>query len=575
MSRKSFLLGVAILAAYSPDAFSHSPLSDWTQCPTPLNDAGARFSPLPLFNLTQLDSPIVSWPEPGSYDFCACIDTFYCQLKALDETVTDTESFAHFIRCTDGDINGFPGGQFTADIPVSISIDSVGNCTIYWNGIMTHSAVNIGGWNPQPDWYMGIGARTGFFDDFQLVDNFSLTGASFSYDEDFSSGPGLGTLYGDAIIYNEGLRLTRAISSQQGAWSFLPENPQNSFTVTFDQFLGGGSSADGMAFVYGPGANASFGEAGPDDPAGLRVTFYTYGELQNTIRLAYNGTTILDVQAGPLSQDLPLINGNGMLDGQYELAILASILNNPSHPLYEQTLAAFQQNFTVMKNMIQYKIWSQGYLGLVPSIAPHLIGSMSMLFAGFLVQGDEDTRAAIEELLAAVNIRPLPENFWPMTASVPQTNLLGDIDVDGFANRDEYRYYVDDLGYTPQQFIDYVMNTSLTIEGKGVYFIGSEILLRAVMKFGTPDSFYWEKDNEALGITTDVLSLLNAQISDSGFYEVIASHSIGEKTSSEMQTGIPVMVNDSQVPAAGIITLTGLVFAVTLLGARQLGGRKK
>ena len=106
-------------------------------------------------------------------------------------------------------------------LPVSIYIDSAGNCTIYWNGILTHSVVNIPGWSPQADWYMGIGARTGFFDDFHLVDNFSLTGTSISYNEDFSGGPGLGTLYGDAIIYNEGLRLTRAISSQLGHGVFF------------------------------------------------------------------------------------------------------------------------------------------------------------------------------------------------------------------------------------------------------------------------------------------------------------------------------------------------------------------
>ena len=99
--------------------------------------------------------------------------------------------------------------------------------------------------------------------------------------------------------------------------------------------------------------------------------------------------------------------------------------------------------------------------------------------------------------------------------------------------------------------------------------------MRAVIAFASPNSFYWEKDNEALGVTTDLLSLLNAQISDSGFYEVIASHSIGEKASSEMRTGIPVTVKDSKVPAAGIVTLTGLVCVVALFGVRRLGDRKK
>ena len=119
------------------------------------------------------------------------------------------------------------------------------------------------------------------------------------------------------------------------------------------------------------------------------------------------------------------------------------------------------------------------------------------------------------------------------------------------------------------------MNTRLTIEGASNYSIGSEINLKALLAFGTPDTFSWEKDKESLGVATDILSLLNAQISDSGLYEVTVSHSIGQKSSAAMHTGIQVTVRDSNVPVAGFMTLTGLACAVALLGARRLGGLKK
>jgi hypothetical protein len=106
---------------------------------------------------------------------------------------------------------------------------------------------------------------------------------------------GPGTLYGNAYLETWHLRLTTT-TGQQGSWSFLPSIPLQSFTATWNQYIGGGDGADGMSFVYQAGANASFGEGGSGG-AGLVVSFRTYdGDVgspdYDLITLRYNGAII-------------------------------------------------------------------------------------------------------------------------------------------------------------------------------------------------------------------------------------------------------------------------------------------
>ncbi|MCK5862664.1 MAG: hypothetical protein KAH38_09270, partial [Candidatus Hydrogenedentes bacterium] len=284
------LMSLVVLCGLAMSASAqHEPLPTWDNCP----GAHTMFAPLPAFVNGTVGSPVTSWPEVGSYDFCAYMDTLYCQLKPLVAVASEVADYADLLRCLDADINGVLYNQPPAIVPVTISVNSAGECTVYWNNILTHSGIAIPGWSPQADWHMGFGGRTGSLNDYHVVDDFDLVSPGMNYTEFFTTGAGLGTLYGDGLIDSSQLALTENVDSQTGSWSFLPTDPVTEFTVTYMQYIGDGSGADGMCFFYGPGANSAFGEEGPVDTTGLRLTFYT-NVPDNVVRLAYNGTTLLD-----------------------------------------------------------------------------------------------------------------------------------------------------------------------------------------------------------------------------------------------------------------------------------------
>ena len=54
---------------------------------------------------------------------------------------------------------------------------------------------------------------------------------------------------------------------------------------------------------------------------------------------------------GPLDYgEDPPVTPSGILDGQYELGVLASILNDTSHPMHTSATYAFKYNFRVIKD---------------------------------------------------------------------------------------------------------------------------------------------------------------------------------------------------------------------------------
>ena len=65
-----------LMTAYG--AYAHDPIPDWDACPSPTSGA-SRFAPLPTFVQNTVGSPVTAWPPVGSYDFCAYMDTIYCQ----------------------------------------------------------------------------------------------------------------------------------------------------------------------------------------------------------------------------------------------------------------------------------------------------------------------------------------------------------------------------------------------------------------------------------------------------------------------------------------------------------------
>ena len=241
-----FVCSVFLLIA---PASAHDPIPYLNACPT-ATSSSSKFAPLPEFIQGTIESPVTTWPEVGAYDFCAYMDTLYCQLNPIVGLVPEILDIATLTRCVDGDFNG----------PLDMEAD-------------------------------------------------------------------------------------------------IPHTP------------------------------------------------------------------------------------NGILDGQYELGILAAVLNDPTHPLHEEAHIAIQNNFIYFKNLIQTSLSDQGYLGLMPLMAPYFIGSFSMTLAGYATLGDPATYEAIDALLPLYELfgtTPDPDGSAPDATPVPETGPDGDIDDDSFTNREEY-----------------------------------------------------------------------------------------------------------------------------------------
>jgi len=255
-----------LMTAYG--AYAHDPIPDWDACPSPTSGA-SRFAPLPTFVQNTVGSPVTAWPPVGSYDFCAYMDTIYCQFVPINSVIPEIEEIAVLTRCIDGDING----------PLDTQV-------------------------------------------------------------------------------------------------LIPVTP------------------------------------------------------------------------------------NGIPDGQYELGILAAVLNDPTHPLHADALAAVQNNFIYFKNLIQSSLNAGGYLGIVPLLAPYMIGSISITLAGYATMGNPATYEAIDALLVLYEFLGTIEEIDSATNTVPvpETGPDANIDGDSFTNRQEYDFLVPGFGYTGAEYVAAALN---------------------------------------------------------------------------------------------------------------------
>jgi len=551
MKRKSnILINLLVIAVLWSIAISASavvpPLTSWADCPADAKSTASRFAPLPIFVQGTVGSPVTSWPAVGTYNFCYYMDTLFCQLKAIG-SIVDVSEYANLLRCLDADINGQVYEQPPAIVPVTISVNSSGQCNVYWNGIQTHSNITIPGWSPQANWYLGFGARTGGMNDYHIVDDFALSSPGMTYSESFASGPGLGTLYGNATIASKQLMLTDKVNSQTGSWTFLPTAAATEFTVTYLQYIGDGSGADGMCFFYGPGANSSFGETGPTDTTGLRLTFHTYYTPDNTIDLVYNGSSLsANSTVGELRQTaewLP-VSGNGMIDGQYELALLAYVLNTPTHPLHADAHAAIQTNFIFFKDLVQLALTDvdgSNYLSLVPLMVPYLIGSLALELAGYAALGDPQTYEALDAvlgLLTEIGLEPPAGGVVSVTDSIGDVGPIEDFDGDMFSNIDEYNYVADTFGLSVNGYWGYVMNpATASVVGAKYYQVGTKITLSPKLTYGGAiESVSWQKESVPLG-SANPLVIDNCLYSDAGVYDMTVTHRMGDAKSTAQVIG--------------------------------------
>ncbi len=120
--------------------------------------------------------------------------------------------------------------------------------------------------------------------------------------EGFASGVGAFQLNGTASVDSESIRLTEAVQAQNGSVIFEPVSsvPIDSFTVTYDFFMGGGTGADGMSFALIDADVTDdtilLGEGGANQPFVVSLDTYRWNPAGgNHALLRSYGATLADV----------------------------------------------------------------------------------------------------------------------------------------------------------------------------------------------------------------------------------------------------------------------------------------
>ncbi|HEX72439.1 MAG TPA: hypothetical protein ENN65_03890, partial [Candidatus Hydrogenedentes bacterium] len=249
-----------------------------------------------------------------------------------------------------------------------------------------------------------------------------------------------------------------------------------------------------------------------------------------------------DINGEPIEEE-PYVQPNGMLDGEYELGVIAAVLNNPAFNqnglTHADTLAAFDNNFTILKTTVVDALTAVGYLEMVNMMAPYLIDSLSYALAGYAILGDDNSLAALDALLgllADIGVTPPdPEDFTTMGAWFAHD---ADADGDGCTNREEYAAYA---GAGAATYVENALNPAVfpegcgaegegegegeipgevVIVGPGLVEVNSRLELRAVTAL--TGTFTWLKNEELLEDETgSSLVIDNVNESDSGAYRVI------------------------------------------------------
>ncbi len=291
---------------------------------------------------------------------------------------------------------------------------------------------------------------------------------------------------------------------------------------------------------------------------------------------------------GPLDLEAELpISGNGIPDAQYELAILAALYNAGD----VEVRAAFQDNFNAIKILVidaliaaEFKSADKDIRGLVSSAAPYLVSSLVTVLAGFATLGDAQTNAALDELLgllSEIGLEAPPGGIESITTGLGYLGPDGDADGDDASNRGEYAYFVGVLEYGPTEYVDAALDPNqtppevVTILGpaRGRAAIGSNVTLTAQVLQGTPITYQWYKDGGLLvDETGSALSMLNAQIGDSGLYRVDVT--VDMKDASVYSATFNLTVMEILLPVGGAFGLTVLAGACALAGVAGLRRRK-
>ena len=290
---------------------------------------------------------------------------------------------------------------------------------------------------------------------------------------------------------------------------------------------------------------------------------------------------------GPLDLEAEIpVSPNGIPDAQYELGILQALYNAGD----AEVVAALQGNIFAIKQLViealiiaELKSDDKDIRGIVQAAAPYLVSSLSTVLAAFCTLGDEQTNAALDELLGLlsdIGLEPPAGGIGAITTGLPELGPDGDADNSGATNAEEYFWFVGVLEYSPAEYVAAALDpeqeppAALTLTGPTKTVpLGGTFTLAVTANVGTPVSYAWSKDGTLLPLETgNQLVRNNAQVSDSGLYRVDVTVEV--KDTQVYNASISVTVSEFAVPVGGAVGLMMLAGACALAGVAGLRRRK-
>lgn len=293
---------------------------------------------------------------------------------------------------------------------------------------------------------------------------------------------------------------------------------------------------------------------------------------------------------GPLDLEAEIpVTANGIPDGQFELGLLARVLNTPANQYHTAALAAFQGNTVAIKALVvealantDFKADEKDIRAIVSGIVPHLVGSLCSVLGAYCVLGDAQTNAALDELLgllADIGVTPPAGGIGAITDSVPQLGPEGDADGDGASNRKEYNHFKSQ-GATAT--IDAQLDPLQTppniafITGAGKFEEGATVTLRIAFNGvdGSGATYQWFKGSSAItDATGSSLVFAPVTVADAGSYS--CELNLPDKaTVFVTDPAVLTVLPEGSLPVAGGMGLALLAGACALAGAVGIRRRK-
>ncbi len=287
-----------------------------------------------------------------------------------------------------------------------------------------------------------------------------------------------------------------------------------------------------------------------------------------------------DINGAP---DGGTVTPNGMLDGEYELGLVAHLLNNPAIDLSSGTAAGqvaagvraedIEAGFEANSEIL-LELWEMIDTGVIlPPGMPPLLTHLFRVMSGYAIVGDADSVTTLGlylgELFLVAGIEDLPsfEGFPGLLGPA------GDADGDGFTNRMEYEAFAaagGAAGYIAAALDPTTVPTVVPprISGRSLIEVGESLTLVADMPFFVGEAVYaWTLNGQPLagadGPTVTIPAVTNA---DAGVYRV----TVTDQAAKLMYTSPPftlIVAAEGSVPvgtplglalAAGVLALAGL-----------------